>query len=577
MRGMKYLQIVSAALLLPAALPANALDGLSVTPASAGVELRLDVPTIALDPAVLPDRPRFGDLFGGRRLAVSFVPTSFTATWQPFCQGENTAATSTEGRFLTGGSVLAVNGANLSTATPCPNGTSNVAETVIIPDAAGNRIAGQIADTRIPVPTGQLTPERLRTALERTAVQAASNLRYQRTWQAAGSGTGPENASVAISLDARVTGRIQLNFSRLVAFSGSSTTDSASFLGAATPVPVNWTGTVEQVGSGAPLTLRSDGFRILSRSGAVLGRQARPLTRSGVRSGRAVFNENIRLSSNQLLRARRAGGGLMLERTLSDDFGNSFTARVPLNLTGPGQADFAVSAMKCRFHDGSRVKIVQEGDPVHVMCDLRFDGPGGLLRGTWEIAEGGGAQLFFRPLQLYSNFVVGQNTVQISRTFTATGTGRRIVRFRVQEPDLLSDQTQIQYYVGVSPDEVSSAALPSPVSVLDPAPNSTTRAGLEVSWADIPDTATHVLIEFFTPGQLQQEPGADEREQLNSALLVRGEPEAGLVVPADRTRAEISRLVMDHLGGAGHVYMRISALEDGVVVASSPLRRLNSP
>lgn len=66
-------------------------------------------------------------------------------------------------------------------------------------------------------------------------------------------------------------------------------------------------------------------------------------------------------------------------------------------------------------------------------------------------------------------------------------------------------------------------------------------------------------------------------EQLNSVLLLRGEPAAGLVVPADRRHAEISHLVMDHLGGSGRVYMRISALQEGVMVASSPLRRLNAP
>ncbi len=76
---------------------------------------------------------------------------------------------------------------------------------------------------------------------------------------------------------------------------------------------------------------------------------------------------------------------------------------------------------------------------------------------------------------------------------------------------------------------------------------------------------------------MQQEPGPEEREQLNSTLLVRGDPAAGLVVPADRSRAEISRLVMDHLAGMGRVYMRVSALEDGIMVASSPLRRLNAP
>ncbi|MDZ7841562.1 MAG: hypothetical protein U5R46_12240 [Gammaproteobacteria bacterium] len=562
-------------LLLAAAGPVWAIQGLNVSPGSVSINARVDFPTIRPDPATLPPSPTFRDLFRGTVPSVSFSPSSFSPTWQPDCDNEQAPATSQSGQFRLGGTVLAVNNANRTTGVPC-NGVVPVPESVQIPNAVGDAIAQVILDARVPIPIVDYSPARLRGALESVAAQAVSGLVYQRTWQAQFSATGPKTDSVALGLSAQASGVIDLNLSRLVAFNGSSSTSSASFLGASTPVPVTWTGTVEQVGSGSNLTLRSDRYVVRTRSGSAIGQGNRPLTRSGIRSGQAVFNETIQLSSSQLLRARQQGGGLILERTLRDDFGNRFIARVPVNLTGPGQADFSISAMKCRFHDGSRVKIVQEGDPVHVVCDLRFDGPGGLLRGTWEVAEGGGNQLFFRPLQLYSNFVVGQNTVQISRTFTATGTGRHIVRFRVQEPELLSDQTQIQYYVGVSPGQVSAAALPSPVSVLSPPPNSVTETGLEVSWSDIPATATHVLIEFFTPAQLQQEPDPEEREQLNSTLLVRGDPTAGLVVPADRSRAEISRLVMDHLAGMGHVYMRVSALEDGIMVASSPLRRLNA-
>lgn len=569
------LRLTLAGVSLAAAGQAWSIQGLSVSPGSASVDARVSFPTIRPDPASLPPRPAFRDLFRGTVPRVSFAPSSFAPTWQPSCNNENAPATSPRGEFRMNGRVLAANNANLTTGAPC-NGVMPVPETVQIPDAVGDAISEAVLAARVPIPVSEYTPGRLRDALERTAAQAVSSLVYRRSFQAAGSTSGPKTDSVALSVDARAAGGIELALSRLVAFNGSSSTRSASLLGASTPVPVTWTGTVEQVGGGSPLTLRSNRYVVRTRSGAVVGQGNRPLTRSGIRSGRAVFSENIRLTSSQLLRARQGGGGLILERTLTDDFGNSHTARVPLNLTGPAQADFAVTAMKCRFHDGARVKIVDEGDPVHVVCDLQFDGPGGLLRGTWEVAEGGGSQLFFRPLQLYSNFVVGQNTVQISRTFTASGTGRHIVRFRVQEPELRSDQAQIQYYVGVSPDQVGAAVLPAPISVLNPPPGSVPESGLEVAWSRIPDTATHVLVEFFTPGQLHEEPDPDEREQLSSALLVRGDPAAGLVVPADRSRAEISRLVMEHLGGTGRIYMRISALEDGVVVASSPLRRLNA-
>jgi len=576
MNSTAVIQRLLAGVLLSASWPAWAIQGLDVSPGSVNVNARVDFPTIRPDPATLPSRPTFRDLFRGTVPRVSFSPSSFAPAWQPDCNNENAPAASPRGEFRMGGSVPAANNTNLTTGVPC-NGVMSVPETVQIPDAVGAAVSSAILAARVPVPVSEYTPGRLRGALERVAAQALSNLVYQRSFQAAGSVTGPKTAGVALGVDARAAGGIELALSRLVAFRGSTSTRSTSVLGASTPVPVTWTGVVEQVGGGSALTLRSDGYIVRSRSGAVVGRSNRPLTRSGIRSGRAVFNENIRLDSSQLLRARRQGGGLTLERTLVDDFGNSYTARVPLNLTGPAQADFAVSAMKCRFHDGSRVKIVEEGDPVHVVCDLRFDGPGGLLRGTWEIADGGGAPLIFRPLQLYSNFVVGQNTVQISRTFTATGTGRHIVRFRVQAPELLTGQPQIQYFVGVAPGAVSAAELPTPVSLLDPSPNRMAEAGLGISWAGIPDNATHVLIEFFSPEQLREEPAADETEQLNSSLLVRGEPVAGLVVPADRTRAEISRLVMDHLDGSGWIYMRVSALEEGVMVAASPLRRLNAP
>ena len=133
---------------------------------------------------------------------------------------------------------------------------------------------------------------------------------------------------------------------------------------------------------------------------------------------------------------------------------------------------------------------------MNVVCELRFDGPGGLLRGTWEIADGGTGQPLFPSLELYSNFVVGRKRVRISRTFTASGKGRHIVRFRVAQPRLLSDQVAIQFYVGVSPSTVSPAALPSPVTILGPPPNSVAGTDLDVSWADIPPGATHVLVEF---------------------------------------------------------------------------------
>lgn len=568
---------ILAALLWAASGPVTALQSLDVAPGSVAVNARVSFPTIRPDPASLPPRPTFRDLFQGTMPRVRFSPASFTATWQLNCLRVTGLATSGRGEFRMGGGVVAVNSDNLSTGGICA-GMQSVSETVRIPESLGEPVARAILDARVPIPVAEYTPGRLHDALARAASQAAtSTLTYARTWRGQSSITGPKTDAVALSLDAQVSGGIQLDLSRLVAFNGSSATGSASVLGAGTPVPVTWTGRVEQIGAGTPLTLRSGRFVIRTRSGAVVGQGNRPLTRSGIRSGQAVFNETIRLSSTQLLRARQRGGGLVLERTLRDDFGNRFTARVPVGLTGPSQADFAVTAMQCRFHDGARVKIVEEGDPVHVVCDLRFDGPGGLLRGTWEAAEGGGNRLFFQPLQLYSNFVVGQNTIQISRTFMATGSGRHVVRFRVQEPALRVDQTQIQYYVGVSPDQLSAAALPSALSVLSPPPNSVTEPGLEVSWTDIPDAATHVLIEFFMPDQLLEEPAANELEQLSSSLLVRGEPAAGLVVPADRRRTEISRLVMDHIGGMGRVYMRVSALDHGTMVASSPLRRLHAP
>jgi len=565
----RMVQAALAVALFAASFPLAAVTNLDASPGSVSSDIRLDVPRVSVDTAGGSGRPRFRDLFGGRPLRVSFSPRSFSASWSVTCGNPN--ATSPRGELRAGGSLLATNNATL-TSTACDT-TETVTESVALPDALGNAIADRVLGQRMPFPPAELTERRLRDALEAAARDVVADLVYERRWQAAAARTDRIN----VSLGARVVGGIQLDSSRLVAFEGATSTGSVSFLGAARPVPVTWTGVVEQVGQGSNLTLTSDRFVIRSRSGTVVGQGTRRLTRRGIRSGRANFNETIRLSPSQVLRARQAGGGLFLERTLSDNVGNSITARIPLNLTGPGQADFAVSAMKCRFHDGSRVKIVEEGDPVHVVCDLRFDGPGGLLRGTWEVAEGGGSQLFFRPLQIYSNFVVGQNRVQVSRTFTARGTGRHVVRFRVQEPNLLVDQTVIQYYVGVDPDQVSPAALPAPLSVLSPAPNSIAEDGLEVSWGGLPDTATHVLIEFFTPDQLFAEPNANEREQRSSSLLVRGAPTAGLVVPADRSSARLSRLTREHLDTAERLYMRVSALEDGVTVGVSPLRRLNAP
>ncbi|MDZ7842867.1 MAG: hypothetical protein U5R46_18915 [Gammaproteobacteria bacterium] len=565
----KIVQAALAMALFAVSFPLAAVTNLDVSPGSVSSDIRLDVPRVSVDATGGSGRLRFRELFDGRPLRVSFSPGSFSASWSVTCGNPN--ATSPRGEFRANGSVLATSNATLTSAA-CGT-TESVTESVTLPDALGSAIADRVLDQRMPFPPAELTERRLRDALEAAARDVAADLVYERRWQAAAVRTDRIN----VSLGARVVGGIQLDFSRLVAFEGSTSTGSVSFLGAARPVPVTWTGVVEQVGQGSNLTLTSDRFVIRSRSGAVVGQGTRRLTRSGIRSGRANFNETIRLSSSQVLRARQAGGGLVLERTLSDNVGNSITARIPLNLTGPSQAEFAVSAMQCRFHDGARVKIVNEGDQVHVVCDLRFDGPGGLLRGTWEEAEGGGGQLFFRPLQIYSNFVVGQNRVQVSRTFTARGTGRHVVRFRVQEPDLLVDQTAIQYYVGVDPEQVSTAALPAPLSVLNPAPNSVAAEGLEVSWSDLPEAATHVLIEFFTPDQLLEEPSANEREQRSSSLLVRGEPAAGMVVPADRDRARVSLLTREHLEGAGRLYMRVSALEEGVTVGVSPLRRLNAP
>lgn len=565
-------RLIQAALIMglgAVSFPLLAVTNLNASPGSVSSDIRLDVPRITVDATGGSGRPTFRQLFDGRPLRVSFSPGSFSASWTVTCNAS--PATSNRGEFRAGGSLLAANNATL-TSNGCIN-TQTVTESATLPDALGDSIADRVLSQRLPFPPSKLTEERLRGALEAAARDVVSNLVYERRWQA----NAARSDRINVSLGASVSGRIQFDFSRLVAFEGSTSTSSVSLLGADQPVPVTWTGVVEQVGQGSNLTLTSDRFVIRSRSGTVVGQGAQRLTRSGIRSGRATFTETIRLSSSQVLRARQAGGGLFLERTLGDNVGNSITARIPLNLTGPGQAEFAVSAMKCRFHDGARVKIVEEGDPVHVVCDLRFNGPGGLLRGTWEVAEGGGSQLFFRPLQIYSNFVVGQNRVQVSRTFTARGTGRHVVRFRLQEPELLVDQAVIQYYVGVDPDQVSPAALPAPLSVLSPAPNSIAEEGLEVAWGNLPGAATHVLIEFFTSDQLFAEPNASEREQRSSSLLVRGEPTAGMVVPADRSSARVSRLTREHLGGAERLYMRVSALEDGVTVAVSPLRRLNAP
>ena len=74
------LRLILAGMILAAAGQAWSIQGLNVSPGSAGINARVSFPTIRPDPASLPPRPTFRDLFRGTVPRVSFSPSSFAPT-----------------------------------------------------------------------------------------------------------------------------------------------------------------------------------------------------------------------------------------------------------------------------------------------------------------------------------------------------------------------------------------------------------------------------------------------------------------------------------------------------------------
>ena len=170
----------------------------------------------------------------------------------------------------------------------------------------------------------------------------------------------------------------------------------------------------------------------------------------------STFTETLTIPRDFILRALKEGEALTYTREFTDDaFATSIFSTVTIVPSSAGAADFDVSRITLTFGDQSVSRSTQIGEKLITLAKLKTSGSG-LVRGAWEIREGGVAGNF-RTLRNFQQPVSGQQDVTIASPTLPTGdAGRYDVRLRLNNPDVTFEEPFISYYVGNELGEINA-------------------------------------------------------------------------------------------------------------------------
>ena len=210
------------------------------------------------------------------------------------------------------------------------------------------------------------------------------------------------------------------------------------------------------VGPGVNLTVEADnGVLRIGTGGAILkntGTLSRTYTLPpALNSFESTLTETLTVPRDYVRRALKAGEALTYTREFSDDgFGTSVFATVTIVPGSASAADFDVSRIALTFGDDSSSRTTTPGEKLIALARLKTSGAG-LVRGAWEIRDGGVTGNFRTLRNVQQSVAGGQDAVLTSPALPTGEPGRYDVRLRLDAPDVTFDMPYISYYIGGMP------------------------------------------------------------------------------------------------------------------------------
>lgn len=256
--------------------------------------------------------------------------------------------------------------------------------------------------------------------------------------------------------------------------------NSATPVPATKEVPSNTTVSIVitwRIVSGAPPVLMTveadDGILRIGAAGTIL-RTTAPLSRTfnlppALNNFTSTFTETLTVPRGFLQQALKAGEALTYSREFTDNgFTTSVVATVTIVPSTATAADFDVTQIRLTFGDQSAARTTEPGEKLVAVARLSTAGAG-MLRGSWQVREGGVAGNW-RTLRQIRQPISGQRDIHLTSPALPTdGEGRYDVRLALDEPDVAYDEPFISYFIGSGLDRTrATVTTPDPGKPIGP-------------------------------------------------------------------------------------------------------------
>ena len=286
---------------------------------------------------------------------------------------------------------------------------------------------------------------------------------------------------------------------------------------------------------------------------------ARPLSGTSDAAGTLRARERFAVPAAVTIAARKSGASaLCYLRTFSVGNVPLATEELRLTISGGLAADFAVTAVRLRFDDGSIGRIVTAGTDLGVVAEIAYRGEG-RLRAFWELAGPATTlgRASFRRIGTVHRRLTGSGRMRLAGPRLPTATpGLHLLRLRFVEPDIDTPELVIRYFVRRALPEERP---PAPLALRAPQEGARLRADLSFAWEPLQGAAAY-RVEFF-PSGVQE--GAH--------------PHTGLLVPGEVREAALTPPVRERLAASAAWRWRVVAFDaEGRIIAVSDLRLLRA-
>lgn len=217
-----------------------------------------------------------------------------------------------------------------------------------------------------------------------------------------------------------------------------------------TPATFTVTWRIVRNGGAGPYTVEADDgeLHLGSSVGPTIGTVNNTLSRTVNPPGAPnlftlTFTDTITIPRAALRQAAEAGQPIIYLRNFTDDnFATSRDVTITINVTGGMGGDLHVSRSELRFDNGATACTAQTGVDLTATAFISTQGSG-VLRGNWQVREGGGYGSF-RTLKSVQVPVSAGQDIKLKSPVLPTDKNQRIdVRFDVTTPDDTGADTPI--------------------------------------------------------------------------------------------------------------------------------------